>query len=86
MISKYEKKCWACGSNHLALDDRGVKCHDCGATWCVIPKPSAPVVAPGNILVGVGKTPVKMRAKHPSSSVARQAARARLKASLVQKD
>jgi len=81
MTHEYERQCWNCGGQDLEHDDRGVRCRKCGATWNEVPQLTGPTTVPGNVLIPTASGSTKVRAQHPSPGVARQAARARAKAS-----
>lgn len=77
MARKYNTRCWLCGSTDLEPDDRGIRCRKCGATYNIIPKPTSNCVTlrPDKLASNYSETHGK--SPSPSSSVVRQAAKAR---------
>ena len=77
MTVKYERICWSCGSNHLELDSRGVKCLDCGATWNYVPVLRDGVIENYGSILAALKEHREPPIARPSKSVSRAAAKAR---------
>jgi len=42
----YTKVCWSCGQETMQPERTVYRCSKCGATWCGIPEPGHPALAP----------------------------------------
>lgn len=69
--------CWSCGNKTIQPTKTWFTCTNCGATYCDVLRPGIPTVVEGNIILTVGTSQVKIRAKHPTRTVAREVAKAR---------
>lgn len=76
---RYNTRCWLCGSTDLEPDERGIRCHSCGATYNIIPKPGSDPLTEYRDYAAEPKGAGSLKSPSPSGRVVRQAAKAREK-------
>ena len=77
MTHKYERECWSCGSTEMENKGIYVACRSCGASWCALPQPAAPV---STLEHDNGLSPKHhkgIKTASPSGATKRRAAKAR---------
>jgi len=77
MKRKYNTRCWFCDSTDLKPDDRGINCRSCGATYNILPQPSASPITMREDIIASNYDESRGKSPSPSSILVRQTAKAR---------